>query len=200
MDYAKPTQARAIETERRFLQAFRELLQEKAFAQTTVDEIAMRAGLHRGAFLKRFGSKKNALLTLYSQYCEKALDVVAKIHAELPQIDSVHAVCEWMSRELERIQTEDFSANRAMHEIFLEELQTDAGTKRIFLAGVDLMRAVQKRYLSDHPCTDTGAFAATQMLVTLSYNQVIKATPAMPTNPQVRHRLIADCLVRALII
>jgi len=198
MTYSEPSQVRAIETEKRFLSAFKQLLQEKAFGTTTIDEIAQRAGLHRGAFLKRFGSKKSALFVLYEAYVRKASAVIGSITARLPYIATAYEVCNQMSRELERIQKEDFSANRAMHEMFLEKLQTDPSTKRIFMETVALMRATQERFLADQPFTDVGAFAATQLLVTINYNFVLKAMPALPRDDDVRHQLIADCLVRAL--
>lgn len=178
--------------------ALAELLEQKSFAQATVDEIATRAGLHRGAFLKRFGSKKNALLCLYAGYTEKASALIASIRSQLPHIASISEVCRLMSQELERIQTEDFAANRAMHEMFLEELRTDPQTKRIFMETVDLMRAIQTHFLPAQSFTDNGAYSATQLLVTINYNYVLKAMPALPKDPGIRHALIADCLVRSL--
>lgn len=56
--YSPPRQSRAVQTEQRFLQAFEELLLEKSFNRTTIQEIAERASLDKGAFLKRFGTKK----------------------------------------------------------------------------------------------------------------------------------------------
>ena len=60
MTYKKPLQSRAILTEQRFLDALHELLQEKSLGQLTVDDIAEKAQLTRGAFLKRFGTKNAA--------------------------------------------------------------------------------------------------------------------------------------------
>jgi AcrR family transcriptional regulator len=120
--YHKPLQPRSIVTEQRFLDALHELLQEKSLGQITVDEIADKAQLTRGAFLKRFGSKKQALLVLYERYCDKVLASMAEITINLPQHTQVADVCYGMSKQAETLQLLDFPANRAMHEIFQEQL------------------------------------------------------------------------------
>src|SRR5262245_53720095 len=58
-------QARSQKTLDRFLQATREILCEKEFAEITVAEIVQRAGSSCGAFYARFPSKEALLPALY---------------------------------------------------------------------------------------------------------------------------------------
>lgn len=198
MAYKRPKQARAQESETRFLQAFDEILKTKSYNNTTIQEIAEQAGLHKGAFLKRFGTKKAALIELYEQYCELASQTILHCHELIGQKVLLHDLCFELSRTLEGIQRLHFSSNRAMHEFFMEELETADQTKQIFKEGVDLMRSIQKHYLADQPFTDAGAYAAAQLLVTINYNYVLQAMPALPADERQRHSLIANLLIRAL--
>lgn len=198
MPHHKPVQTRAIDTERRFLDALADCLQSRSFDATTVDAIAETAQLHRGAFLKRFGSKRAALDALYSRYCLKALAEIDRIASNLEALGTAEAACLEASMALERIQIEDFGVNRAMHELFIKDLKTDPQTQRIFLAAVDLMKQIQRRFLPAGSCPDVGAFAATQLLTSLNYYQVIKAMPALPREQATRHGLIAACMLNAL--
>jgi AcrR family transcriptional regulator len=127
--YTRPLQARAIETERRFLDALNMLLEKKCLSQLSIDEIAKTAGLDRGAFLKRFGSKKQALFILWERYRERAFATAEMLKAELPTFTNAMEACVYISKHIERIQTTDFSVNRAMHEDFLEKLHVNSETK-----------------------------------------------------------------------
>ncbi len=196
--YHKPLQPRSIVTEQRFLDALHELLKEKSLGQITVDEIADKAQLTRGAFLKRFGSKKQALLVLYERYCDKVLASMAEITFNLPQHTQVADVCYGMSKQAETLQLLDFPANRAMHEIFQEQLTIDPRTKEIFMACVELMRKIQVMFLPQTRTSDVGAFAAAQLLFTLDYNFVLKAMPGFPRDSEVRHRLIGRLVAHTL--
>lgn len=196
--YQKPIQPRAIATEQRFLEALHDLLQQKSFGQLTIDDIAERAGLTHSAFLKRFGSKKQALLVLYERYCDKASAVMTQIARSMNAYGHIEEVCRDMSMQLEEIQQADFPANRAMHEDFLEKLQVDPRTKKIFLECVDLMRCVQRQFKPGTAPSDVGAFAAAQLLVTINYNYVLKAMPALPHDFELRHRLIGKIVAEAL--
>jgi AcrR family transcriptional regulator len=196
--YRKPQQSRAISSEQRFLDALHELLQHKSLGQLTIDEIADRAYLTRSAFLKRFGSKKQALLILYERYCEKVFASMRQLERDLPQYASVEDACYQVSCEAERLQVADFPANRAMHELFQEDLVVDPRTKAIFLAGVGLMRQIQKRWLQDLPTSEAGAFAAAQLLLTIDFNYVLRAMPALPADAELRHRLIGNIVCQAL--
>jgi AcrR family transcriptional regulator len=123
--YTRPLQARAIETERRFLDALNMLLEKKCLSQLSIDAIAKTEGLDRGAFLKRFGSKKQALFILWERYRERAFSTAEMIKAELPTFTNAMKACVYISKHIERIQTTDFSVNRAMHEDFLKKLHVN---------------------------------------------------------------------------
>lgn len=200
MSYIKPKQQRAIETEQKFLDALDACLQSKPYSETSINDIAEAAGLHRGAFINRFGSKQEALFQLYSRYADRASEVLSQIQANLAQFASLDQVCIHMSMELERIQLADFSANRAMNEFFLTELKTDPQTIKIFKETVALMGVVQSRYLPAGSFTATGAYAAAQILVTANYFYVLNAMPALPRDSDVRHRLIGKWITQALVL
>jgi len=196
--YKKPLQPRAIATEQKFLDALNYLLKEKSLGQLSIDEIADRAHQTRGAFLKRFGSKKQALFILWERYCIQASQVMANISQRLSEFACVEEACMHMSMQLEHIQTLEFSTNRAMHEDFSENLRVDPQTKKIFLECVDLMRQAQKQFNLSDTASDAGAFSAAQLLVTINYNYVLKAMPALPLHPQKRHKLIGEVVALAL--
>jgi AcrR family transcriptional regulator len=198
MKYLKPIQKRAESTEKKFLDAMDLCLRNGSYNQTTVEEIAARAGLHRGAFLKRFGSKKNALLALYDRYCDDVMNDLAKAKKWIATSDCLVSLCAHLSSQLEVLQRRHFGSNRAMHEYFLDNLETDAQTQRIFLETVELMRLVQRHWLSDYSYSDVGAFSATQLLVTINYNFVLQAMPALPRDDGNRHQLIAECMACAM--
>lgn len=73
--YTKPSQARAIVSEQRFLDALNDLLVDASLNQISIDEIANRAQQTHGAFVNRFGSKKQALFVLWERYGQRALVV-----------------------------------------------------------------------------------------------------------------------------
>lgn len=197
--YRKPLQPRAIVTEQRFLDALDALLKRRSLAQLTVDEIAEHAGLTRGAFLKRFGSKKQALLLLFQRYCDACSVAIEEVKARLPTAtDSLDQVCTKISQKLEEMQRQHFSANRAINEQFMEDLLVAEPTKAAFRETVGLMRCVQQTFLRDAGATEAGAYAAAQLLLTINYNYVIRAMPALPPDPAVRHRLIGSLMVTAL--
>jgi AcrR family transcriptional regulator len=196
--YKKPLQPRALETERRFLDALNTLLKSKSLAQLSIDEIAETAGLERGAFLKRFGSKKQALLILWGQYSDRACATADMCEKQLPTFNNAVDACMYISKQIERVQTADFSSNRAMHEDFLERLTVNSVTKKIFMACVNLMRQVQLQFLDSKSSTDQGAFAAAQLIITINYNYVLKAMPGLPVNDEDRHRLIGEIVASSL--
>ena len=196
--YTRPLQARAIDTERRFLDALNMLLENKCLSQISIDEIAETAGLERGAFLKRFGSKKQALFILWERYIERAFATAEMLKAELPTFTNAMEACAYISKHIETIQTTDFSVNRAMHEDFLEKLNVNSETKKIFMACVNLMRLVQGQFLEAKSFSDQGAFAAAQLIITLNYNYVLRAMPGFIVNDNDRHRLIGEIVAMSL--
>ena len=74
-------QARSRETEQRILRALGELLDEKAFDQLSIAEVAARAGVSVGGFYARFASKHDALLHL--SYAGYVADAVAMAERDL---------------------------------------------------------------------------------------------------------------------
>lgn len=118
--------------------------------------------------------------------------------AALPKCEDLVDVCIHLSETIERLQIEHFASNRAMHEHFLEALEVHPSTKRIFVECVDLMRKVQRRFLSDASFSDKGAFAGAQLLVTINYNYVLKAMPALPSESAERHKLVGQIITLAL--
>lgn len=196
--YQAPKQLRALESENRFLNAFDEILTQKSFGKTTIEHIASHAGLQKGAFLKRFGSKHGALIALFERYCAAALGAISDSHLRISQHTLLHDLCFELSETLEKLQRSHFSANRAMQEYFMEELEVSPQTKGIFKALVGLMQRIQSHYLADQPCSRAGAYAAAQLMVTLNYNYVLQAMPAFPADHKARHDLIANLVIRAL--
>ena len=60
------------------------------------------------------------------------------------------------------------------------------------------MQAVQAQFLEDESYTDAGAWYATQLLVTIDYNYLLRAMPALPEDHSTRHNLVAELLEVAL--
>jgi AcrR family transcriptional regulator len=67
-----PQQARSQETLDRLLDAAEALVAEKGFEDTSVAEVARRAGSSVGAFYNRFADKDRLLFALYERYLEQA--------------------------------------------------------------------------------------------------------------------------------
>ena len=120
--YKAPLQNRALSTEQRFLDAMGTLLEHKSLGLLTIDEIASEAGLTRSAFFKRFGSKNQALLVLYSRYCDKVLIAISEVAKDMLSFENAFEACYRVSMDAEQLQASDFAANRAMHELFMENL------------------------------------------------------------------------------
>jgi AcrR family transcriptional regulator len=196
--YAKPQQPRALATEQRLLDSLNALLRDKSLSRLSIDEISAHAQISRGAFLKRFGTKKQALFVLWQRYCDKASGVMRTVNQNLPTFPTAIEACIHMSIQLEKLQQDDFSANRAMHEDFLEKLMVDPATKMIFAECVDLMRNVQRTLLRPSTFSETGAFAAAQVLISTNYNYVLRAMPGLPRDPDERHELIGEMVALAL--
>lgn len=194
MAYEPPKQHRAKVTERKFLIAFEELLRLNGFANASIDDIAARAGLNRAAFLSRFGSKEAALLLLFRGYCDQATKAMAEVGETLGEYQSVHKVLFSASVRFEALLQMHLGSNRAMHERFLETLEVHDLTKEIFRQCVEMMSKIQQHFYPSEGHTIAGAMAASQILVTIDYNSVLRAMPALPSDHTARHHLIADIL------
>ena len=197
--YKKPQQARAIENEQKFLISMNELLRERSFTKLSIDDIAKHAQLERGVFLKRFGSKKQALLLLWQKYCDACAIAINEFISSLPNSsESLEETCTHISQKLENLQHEHFSANRAINEHFMEDLKVAEPTKLAFMQSVNLMQHMQKKYLQGTGASDVGAFSAAQISLTINYNYTIRAMPALPKDPKTRHCLIGSFIATAL--
>lgn len=196
--YKVPRQPRALTTEQKFLDALNVILQHKSLAHLTIDEIAANAGLTRSAFLKRFGTKKQALLVLYDRYCEKVVVAMTAVTTDMHRFADAHEACFRICADAQELQAAYFSANRAMHELFMEDLNAHPQTKAMFMRCCDLMRQIQKVHVGAG--TDIGAYAAAQLVFTLTYNHVLKAMPGLPRDKQTRHTLMATLVSQALLL
>jgi AcrR family transcriptional regulator len=198
LSYAPPRQNRAKTTEQRFLDALQELLHDKSLSLVTIDEIANKARLTRSAFLKRFGTKKNALFILYEFHCKKALTLFDEVSEKINNYDNVLEACKFISACVEKLHSDDFPANRAMHEIFTEQLCIADQTKILFRKCVELMKKIQFKFLPEGSGTEVGAHAAAQLIFTINYYYVMKAMPGLPRDHSKRHQLIAVMVVDSL--
>lgn len=196
--YQNPVQSRAKLTEQRFLDALDGLLKEKSLGLLTVDEIAVCAGLTRSSFLKRFGSKKQALYVLYERYCQRASAEMNDIKLRFSQFTNLQEACKYMSERLEDLQRMEFSSNRAMHEDFQENLKINPSTKKIFLECVELMNAAYTQFSDGKVAPKEKVFSAAQLLVTINYNYVLCAMPGLPSQPHDRHTLIGEIMASVL--
>ena len=198
MPYIPPTQSRSRTTERKLLVAFDELLRVNGYSTTTIDEVAKLAGLTRASFLKRFGSKEQALILLFSKYCDHVSATIQSLHNHLSDYPNLHSTLREASQQFEAVLQVHLSANRAMHEHFQQRLEVHDLTKKIFKQSVELMKAIQARFLAEESYTENGSWFAAQLLVTIDYNYLLKAMPAFPKDHDVRHNLLADLLEVAL--
>jgi AcrR family transcriptional regulator len=195
---SKPLQARAKRTERMFLRAFDELLRLQGFSKTTIDDVAHLSGLTRSSFLKRFGSKQGALEVLFKTYCDAASATMRDVVLELEHATKLHSVLVSTSQRYEALLQVHKASNRAMHEHFMKDLEVHDLTKTIFRQSVGMMIHIQHKFLEAGAYTDKGAWAAAQLLVTINYNHMLGAMPALPADYSERHHLIADVLETAL--
>lgn len=198
MGYKRPLQPRAILTENRLLDALIKLLKVKPLSGLTIEEVAHTANLTKGAFLKRFGSKKQALFLLWDRYIDDSVALKNHLAANLVNYKTAVDACAYISSEIEKMQTANFSINRAMYEEYAEELMIHSGTQRIFLECVDLMQSVRRRFAYEDTPRGERDFAAAQLLISLNYHYVLKAMPGLPADAQNRHRLIGRLVVEAL--
>lgn len=197
MPYQRPVQARAIQSQNNFLSALDELLKEKSFEETTIEEIAERASQTKSAFLRRFGTKEQALFVLFEIYADEASALMAEAVATLSSTVSLEQTFYDMSYRFDQLLNKHFSANRAMNEYVKRQLESHDLTKKIFGECIAMMKSVQSAY-SISSSSDVGAYAAAQLLVSIDFHYVMKAMPALPADPEVRHQLIAELLVVAI--
>lgn len=198
MPYSAPTQSRSRTTELKFLAALDDLLRENGYSNTTIHDLAGKAGLTKAAFLKRFGSKEQAVIVLFSKYCDQVSGLMRSLLNQLTDFPTLHFTLREISQQFEAVLQIHMSSNRAMHEHFQQHLEVHDLTKEIFKQCVELMKAVQAQFLEEESYTDAGAWYATQLLVTIDYNYLLRAMPALPEDHSKRHNLVAELLELAL--
>ena len=198
MPYQKPLQDRARRTEQRFLDALTALLDSHGFQATTVERIADQAGLTRGAFMKRFGSKKGALLLLFSQYADRASALMQTYVSTLDDHPNLTSLFLDMSQRFESLLTENFAVNRAMDELFRATHEWQDRTAEIHFECVDMMAHIQRHFISPDYSDPQAARNSAQLLITINFNYVMNAMRSLPPDPLERHRVIADILAMLL--
>ena len=195
-NYTPPATPEEAEDEARLLAALDDLLKSKAFNALTVPDIAKAAGSDKTTFIRRFGSKRNSLNVLFERFYNDVQEELINIRSMVDS-HSLRKLCFEMSSRYERLVKIHFSANRAMHELFLEQLETTDETKEIFVSTIELIEAVRFKTQPDIGSI-AGSYAATQMLVNINYNYAMAAMPGLPADDEVRHTLISDFMIRAL--
>jgi|GEM_PF-1615576 len=195
-NYTPPATPEEAEDEARFLAVLEALLKSTAFNALTVPDIAKAAGSDKTTFIRRFGSKRNALDILFERFCDEVRTELAAIHS-MSDTHSLQKLCFEMSSRYARLVKAHFSANRAMYELFLEKLDTTDKTKEIFLSTIELLEAVRAKKQPEKGSA-AGSYAAAQMLVNTNYNYAMAAMPGLPADDEVRHTLISDFMIRAL--
>jgi AcrR family transcriptional regulator len=198
MTYQRPKQSRAEQTEKRILDAYGQLLLLQSYHDTTVGQIADAAAVSHGAFMTRFGSKRNALGRLFELFCDDVYLVLDRLRkASSPVNAKILDYLMSVSKEYEALVILHWGANRAMHEIFLKEGVIDDQTKGIFKATVAALHPKFCEILQqDLPIERS--FAAIQLMVTVNYNHVLGAMPGLPQKDDERHGLIGETMVAAL--
>jgi AcrR family transcriptional regulator len=194
VSYRRPVQSRAIETERRFKDSARILFEEQGSFLTTIDEIAGNAMLHRGALLKRFGSKDGLKLSLYIDYFEDAEERISDYRHRLLEArfrDLDHALF-FASKSIEETQVIHLSVTRLMYEDFSVEFSEKRAARSLFCRAVRLVNETYSYFNPDRTHNRIGARACTQLIVTLNFEYVVKALDGFPQDAELRHRMISS--------
>ncbi|HCY99383.1 MAG: hypothetical protein A3D16_20020 [Rhodobacterales bacterium RIFCSPHIGHO2_02_FULL_62_130] len=190
MNFSPPKQDRSRLTTDAYLDALEACLNVTGMTRTTIEQVATRAGLGRGAFIRRFGSKRQAVLVLYDRYagvCVEELEAQLKKAATCTAPETFLAELYAATECMHGIH---FGLNMAMLQDFADELATADGTKRVFRAFVSVMAALQSRFLPSAAISPEGRYAASQLIVTTSLNYVLRAMPGMPRDADRRHALM----------
>lgn len=195
-----PRQARSQETLNRFLEATRELLDERPFEEITVADIVGRAERTVGSFYARFDDKYAVLYELVERVFDRIADVV-------------HAFCDpvrWEGQSLGDFVAESVNLNvqayRRTGPLFRAALCAAATDERFRQRRVDLMKLCaeqQKRFLlSRTPEMGTAdpARASDQMfeLVSATLDHELLFGRFTSTSPATDQDLVSDLTMRCL--
>ena len=122
-------QARSEETSRRLLAAAETLLEEKSFDDTSVQDIALRAGVTTGAFYARFRDKEAVLQVLEEQ-----------LHAAMERVADQQSMPErWTGRAIEEML-------RQHHANLVRTYREYRGTARALLLRANQDAALHRRF------------------------------------------------------
>ena len=136
-------QARSLDTERRFLTSLNELLAHQSFSSTSIQQIADHAGLQKAAFIKRFGTKRDALFALFDVYCDAINLLINDIKdSHKKGFKNTEDILFYLSKRFSETLKNHIASNRAMHELFLDDFETNERTKAIFRNATDLLSSI----------------------------------------------------------
>ena len=198
MSFTSPKQDRSRLTTESFLDALEACLNDSGMSRTTIDRVAARCGLGRGAFISRFGSKRAAVLVLYERYADLCLDGLVALRSRIGEYSDPVSFLTDLYRATEDMQRAHFGLNFAMSQDFSEELVTVDGTKRVFRGFLDVMQALEAHFLTSRPPCRESWFAASQLIISTSLNFVLRAMPGMPRDRERRHVLMGKVAWLAL--
>lgn len=198
MTFTPPKQDRSRQSTDAFLDALEACLNTTGMTRTTIEQVAERAQLGRAAFLRRFGSKREAVLVLYDRYADQCVAELDRMCTAVCNYSSAEAFLTSLYDATEQMQLAHFGLNLAMTQDFADELETAAGTKRVFYAFLAIMEQVQDRFLPPEAKSAEGRFAASQLIITLSLNYTLRAMPGLPRDAGRRHALMGQIAWLAL--
>jgi AcrR family transcriptional regulator len=198
MTFTPPKQDRSRLSTDAFLDALEACLNTTGMTRTTIEQVAERAQLGRAAFLRRFGSKREAVLVLYDRYANQCVTELDRMRATVDNCAAAEDFLTSLYAATEQMELAHFGLNLAMHQDFADELETAAGTKRVFYAFLGIMEKLQDRFLPPEAKSAEGRFAASQLIITLSLNYTLRAMPGMPRDAGRRHALMGQIAWLAL--
>lgn len=198
MTFTPPKQDRSRQSTDAFLDALEACLNSTGMTRTTIEQVAERAQLGRAAFLRRFGSKREAVLVLYDRYADQCETELDRFGMGIGSYMTAEAFLTDLYAGTEQMQLAHFGLNLAMNQDFAEELETAAGTKRVFHGFLAIMEKLQDRFLPPEAKSVEGRFAASQLIITISLNYTLRATPGLPRDAGRRHALMGQIAWLAL--
>src|SRR5580658_7329943 len=116
----------------RLAKAALELYSDNGFEQTTVEEIAKRAGLTERTFFRHFADKREVLFWGASALQEQLVSALEQAPASLPEIDAVGVALEAVAASFE--ERRDFARRRQRVIVANAELQERERIKLASLA------------------------------------------------------------------
>ena len=197
MPYRKPIQQRAIDSESKFLETLEMLLHQQSFEDTSIEQIASLSNQTKSAFIKRFGTKEEALFVLFKIYAEEASKTMQSVLATMDTTKPLIHTLQMVSNTFDELLQKHFAANRAMNEFVKRQLESHDLTKQIFGECIQMMVKIQHGWFGNEYSLE-GSKAAAQILVSINFHYRMGAMPALPEEVQRRHELIAELIEVAI--